>query len=876
MREWWSKLWRSADLDKELSDEVQAHIDLMKDANLEQGMTAKEAEAAARRHFGNATLTRENAREAWQFPTLESFLQDVRTGLRGMRKSPSFAIVVILTLALGIGANTAIFSVVYSVLLRSLPYPAGERLVVLGESSAKASGISVTWVNYQHWRAESRKFEEMAGYKGPGDFTLTGHGEAVLVHTALVTSQFFGLTGTRPALGRLFSESDDRPSAAPVVVLGYEFWAQRLSADPKVVGSLLNLNGEAYQVIGVIGPGLKFFGRADLYMPLPPTLGASAFDRAAHGSMRLLARLKPGVSLREAEADLDAIMRRLAAEDPGPESDHRSAGKYLAENITGGVSKTLWMLLAAVGLLLLMACANVASLLLVRSSARTREMAVRSSIGAGRLRIARQLLTENLMLAGVGGAVGVLLARVCLVGLLRWAPASLPRLSEVKLDWPVLVFAAAATLLTGLLAGLAPVLTAGRLDVVHALKEGADVSGSGRGGHAVRGGLVILEVAITLVLAFASSLLLRSLVAAQNGDPGFDPSHILALELMLPSSSYKTTAPIAQFHAQLTRELRALPGVESVGVTDCPPTAGDCGDWWYSVAGKPAPARSDVPLTLLSWADAAYFNTVRQRILAGRGFEATDREGAPLVAVVNEELARAWWPAPSMAVGNEIKLGGPYMEGPLLRIVGVVRNVAQMGLDEAPLPEIYFSFSQRTSRGMVVMIRTAQDPASLAPAVRRLVSGLDRNLPIESLKPFEEWMGTSLARRRFSTVLLAAFALLSMLLAAVGIYGVLDYWVRVRRKEIAVRLALGAPKTAIARWVAAHALRMASAGVLLGGGGAWIASRWLNSLVFGVSPADPAAMATAAVAVLAIAGLAGLLPLWRATRVDLVSHLKDG
>ena len=566
---------------------------------------------------------------------------------------------------------------------------------------------------------------------------------------------------------------------------------------------------------------------------------------------------------------------RLDTADPGSETGHRSAGEYLAESITGDVNRTLWILLAAVGLLLLVACANVASLLLVRSSARTREIAIRSSIGAGRLRLARQLLTENLVLAGIGGGLGLVLARLCLAGVLEWGPTNIPRLSEIRLDLPVLAFAAAATLLSALLAGLAPVLTASRLDVANALKEGSAFAGGARSGHALRGALVIAEIAITLVLAFASTLLLRSLIAAQSADPGFDPSHILALEFQLPSSTYKSTAAISQFHAQLMDELRAQPGVASAGTVECPPSAGDCGDFWYSVVGKPPPARSDVPLTLMTWADTGYFSTIRQRVLAGRGFADTDREGSPGVVVINEELARAWWPSSAQAVGHQVKLGGPYMAGPTLQIVGVVRNVSQMGMDEQPLPEIYFPFSQRASRGLVVMIRTGPEPQSLAAGVRKVMGRLDRNVPIQSLEPLEQSMAATLARRRFSTALLTAFALLAMVLAAIGIYGVLNYWVSVRQKEIAVRFALGAPKSAIVRWTAAHAFRLVAAGIAVGGAGAWIASRWLRSMVYAVSPTDPAMIATAVAAVLAIATLAALLPLWRATQVDTVSNLKD-
>jgi putative ABC transport system permease protein len=875
MREWWSKLWRSAasrrGLADELSEEMQAHLDLLKDENLARGMTAREAEEAARRQFGNPTLTRERAGEAWLFPSLDSVLQDLRAGLRGIRKSPSFAAVVILTLALGIGATTTIFSVVYAVLLRPLPYPAGERLVLLGESSGQASDISVTWINYQHWRKENHSFEEMAGYRTV-DMSLTGRGDARLTHAGAVTSQFFRLTGFRPVLGRLFAQTDDVPGSSAVAVLAYSFWAKTLGADPQIVGQTLALNGKPYQVVGVLSPGMEFFSRpVDYYVPLGPA-EAQTTNRSRHGSTRLLALLKPGKSLAAARRDLDAIMQRLALSDPGPENDHRSYAGYLAESRTGDVRQTLWILTAAVGLLLVIACANVASLLLVRGAARSREMAIRGAIGAGRMRLARQLLTENFVLAALGAGLGLLPARFCLRALVAWGPRDIPRLSEVALDLPVLAFAAGLTLAAAFFAGLAPVLTIGRLDLSTALKDGAPASG--RRGSSLRGALVIAEVALTLVLAFASGLLLRSLIAAQTADPGFDPDHVLALELQLPSAGYKNEG-IQQFYGVLMQNLRAQPGVEEVGAVGCPPSAGDCGDWWYSIVGRPAPARSDVPMTLTNTADEHYFDAMKMPLVAGRAFTAADRSAGPGIAVVNEELARAWWPTPGLAVGRQIKLGGPYMDGPILQIVGVVRNVSQVGLDTAPLAEVYLPFSQRASEGMVVMIRTRQDPALLMPAVRKQVSALDRNLPVQSLRPFEEWMAAPLARRRFSTALLSGFAALAMILAAVGIYGVLNHWVGVRQKEIAVRMALGAPRSAIVGWAAAHALRLAGAGVLLGGAGAWAASRYLSSLVFAVSPSDPAMMLAAAGVVLLIAAIAATLPLWRATRVDAVTNLKD-
>ena len=876
MREWWSKVRRMLNrrrgLDDELGAEMQAHLDFLIEENLSRGVPIEEARAAARRHFGNEMTTRERAREAWQFPGLETVLQDVRYALRGIRQAPSFWLVLLLTLALGIGANTAIFSVVYAVLLRPLPYPAGERLVWLGESTPKAPGISVTWINFQHWRSENRTFEDLAGFTG-ADFTMTGRGEAVLTHAAMVTSHFFRLTGWQPMLGRLLTDVDDRPGAAPVVLLTHEFWTRMLGADPAVLGKALVLNGKAYEVVGVLHPGLwSFLGRRDYYLPLGLSAGTSV-HRNDHSSMRVLGLLKRDVTLDQARADLSGILQRLALSDPGPEDDHRAFAEFLTENTTGEIRQTLWILMGAVALVLLLACANAAGLLLVRSTARGREIAIRTAIGAGRSRLARQMLTENLVIAGLGGGSGLLLAAFCLRTLVLAGPSDIPRLSEARLDVPVLLFAAGVTVIAALLAGLAPIATAGKVDLTLALKEGS--AGSGTRRQSFRNALVIAEIAITLVLAFASGLLLQSLIAAETSYPGFDPNHLLALELQLPSSRYQSDSGAREFYERLIGELRSEPGVQAAGAVNCPPSAGDCGDWWYSILDQPAPARTDVPVSLFNTADSAYFQTMHMRLLAGRVFLDTDRAARTRVAVINEVIARKWWRSPQLALGHPIKVGGPYMEGPAYEIVGVVGNVSQMGLDTAPMPEIYFAFSQHPLQAMVVMIRASGDPTGLMAAVRRHVASIDPNVPIQSLKPFEQWLSAPLARRRFSTWLLAVFAGLAMILAAVGIYGVLNYWVSARQKEIAIRLALGARHWAILRWVGSHAMRLTVMGITLGTFGAWAASRWLASLVFGVPADSPKMMSAAACLVIAAAALSASIPLWRATRVDAVRNLHD-
>jgi putative ABC transport system permease protein len=872
LREWASKLRLLATgrggLADDLGAEIEAHVDFEIQENIARGMSPDEARRAARRHVGNLTGIQERARDAWTFRALETFAQDLRYGLRGMRRSPGFALVVVLTLALGIGANTAIFSVVNAVLLRPLPYPAAERLLWLGESDPKAEGISVTWVNYQHWRNENHSFEDMAGIRS-AHLTLTGRGDPLLTRAGLATYGFFGLTGAHAVLGRVFGAADDQAGAAPTVVLDYRFWSGRLGGDPAIVGTTLALDGKAYQVIGVLSPGLNFFQPSvDYYLPLHGFEGETV-DRARHGSMRLLARLKPGVTLHAAVADLDQIMLRLAESDPGPESQHRAHGEFLTEYTTGDIRPTLLILLAAAGLVLIIACANVASLVLARATARAREIAIRAAIGAGRTRLLRQLLTENLLLAIVGGAAGGLLAQWGSRALIAAGPRGIPRLSETTFDWRVLLFAAAITILTGLATGIAPVFSAGMADLVQALKDSSR-SSAGRGGQTARSALVVAEIALTLVLAFAAGSLLRNLIAAQTAGPGFVPEHVLALELVLPSASYKSPPAIGDFYGRLERKLNGLPGVAAVGAVNCPPSAGDCGDWFYSILDRPSPPPAEVPIALFNTADRDYFGAMRIPLRQGRAFNDGDRAGAPLVAVVNETFARKWWPN-TPAVGHRIKWGGPYREGPAYEIVGIAGDVSQMGLGTEPYPEVYLPFSQQPSQAMVVMIRAGGDASLLAPAVRRIVTAVDRNLPIESLRPFERTLAASLAQRRFSTLLLALFAALAMVLAAVGIYGLLNYWIRVREDEIAIRMALGAPRPAILRWAGGQALRLSVAGAAIGMPAGWAAARGIG-LVLGAS-AGFATLSAAALAVIAISMVAAGIPVWRATQVDAVEKL---
>ena len=877
MSQWWSKieraLGRRRNLASELEQEIDAHIQFLIDENQERGMSLEEARAAARCEFGNMTTVQERSYQSWQFPRFESLLQDIRYAMRGILRAPAFSLVVILTLAVGIGANTAIFSAVYAVLLKPLPFPSGERLVWLGESSAKASGISVTWINFENWRMENHSFESMAGFE-KADLTLTGRGQAALTHAGVVTNEFFRLTGSRPIMGRLFAAGDDEPQSAATVVVTKAFWAKSLSADPHIVGKTMTLNGSAHIVIGVLGRDPDFFLQPiDYYLPLRPT-AAQASKRDAHGGMRVLGLLKPGVTLSQARSDLDTIMQRLAQTDPGPESDHRSFAEFLTEQRTGDLRHVFVVLMASVCLVLVLACANIGGLFLMRMTTRAREMAIRTAIGAGQRRLARQLLTETVLITLVGGAFGIVLAGFGLRTIEVLGPRDIPRLAEANLNLPVLIFAAALTLAAALVCSFVPLVSSEKVNLTILLKESSSGAGTSRIGHMLRGALVIAEIAAAVILLFASGILLRSLWAAENLNPGFEPRHLLALELQLPPLPYKSEGAILDFYGRLEATLRAQPGVESVGAVNCPPAAGDCRDWWYSVVEKPAPGPQDMPVTLINMADTAYFQTVRIPLLAGRALSDEDTASASLVAVINEEIARAWWPDPRAALGQHIKVGGPYMEGPVVEIVGVAANVPQIGLDSPPLPEIYLSAAQRVDAAMVVMIRTKGNPESMIATVRQALASVDDNVPIQSLKTADMWLGATLAQRRFATLLLLLFAGIAVILAGIGCYGVFNYWVSCRRQEIAIRMAMGAGTTAILRCTGRQVARLGVIGLVVGLTGSWGASRWLNSLVFGVSTHDPVVFTSAALAAFLIVLLSAAVPLWRATQIDPIETLR--
>lgn len=876
--DWWTKLRALPRRRRALSDldeELDTQFDMAVDELIDRGMSPDEARTAARRRLGHRETTRARTHDAWRFLALDAFLQDLRYAARNLRHAPGFAAIVILTLALGIGATTAIFSVVYTVLLQPLPYPHGERLVWIGESTGRADGISVTWGNYQQWREHARGFDGLAGFDS-AQATWTGRGEARLLRLGTVTHDLFTVLGVQPLMGRLLRAEDDVRGAPPTIVLSHQFWSMELGSDPRVLDTALTLDGRLYRVVGVLPAGWSFIDRpADGFI----ALGARQTERTVvrrdqHGSMRLVGRLAPGATLETARADLDALMTRLGETDPGPESDHRSGLRPLAGNDARGSRTLLWTLMAAVGVMLLIACVNVTNLVLARSATRTRELAIRAAIGAGRFRIGRQLLTEQLFLATLGGLAGLALAHWGLALLVHAAPTNIPRLASVQIDRHVLAFTALLTIITAVIVGLAPLMTAGRLDLLPALNEGGRSAG-GRSRHTqwVARTLVIAEIAMTLVLALGCALLVRSLIAAERRDPGFAADGLLAVDVVLPAGTYAAPEAIRGYFERMTADLGALPGVTGTTAVTCQPSTGGCMDWFYSLPDRPAPARGDVPLAFVNIADTHYFETLRIPLRAGRAFSETDRPGGPPVAIVNDAFARRWYPS-SSPIGQRIKMGGPYIEGATLEIVGVAGDVSQIGLDSEAEPEIYMPAAQSSARRMTVMVRTSQGARETAAMVRHAVAAIDPNVPIQRIGMFDVALRSTLDSRRFGTALLTLFAGVALLLAFVGIYGLLSAWVAMREGEIAIRMALGANRTTIARWTGAEAVRLCLTGIIVGGGAGWLAARSLEGLLFGVSASSPSSFAWAIAAIVGMIAAAAVRPLWRATHVEAIASLQ--
>ena len=802
-----------------------------------------------------------------------SIVQDLRYSLRRLRNSPGFATTAVLTLALGMGAATAMYSVIQAVLLNSLPFPHPEKLLVFRESE-KGQGMSVAWPNFEDLRAQQHSFAGLAAYQGKSVQYFDGE-HTTLPAAMQCTSEFFPLLGAKAEIGRVFTGSEDKPGAPAVMVLAHKFWQNQLHADPNIVGKAINLSGKLYSVLGVMPAEFHFWlGQSeDIYLPLGPEAVDPDFNkRTAHGSMSILARPKPNISEAAARTELEGIAARLAAEYPATNGGHSVIMSRLVDNYFTKIRPILWMLMGAVAIVLLVGCANVSNLLLTRGADREREYAIRAALGASGYRIFQQSIGESLWLALGAGVAGIAIAYVSLPFLLRLGPQNIPRLGQTGIHWPVLAFAIAVVLVVSLICGALPGW--GTLSVApeQALRSHSTSSYAGRGRQRVRSSLLVAGVAITVVLSAGTGLLLQSLRRTLAVDPGFQPEHRLALQVVLIGDKYQSAAVRQSFFLAAEDKLRTLPGVADVGIVCTPPLAGECGDYFYSIPGQTDPDAASLPDANFNLADENYFRVAGIRLLSGRAFLATDNLSSPHVAIINETFARKWWPQGN-AVGHTVLFGGRGEARDLLQIVGVARDVKQWGLDAEVDPEIFFPLKQRHPNWIVLMVRTAGAPESIAKSAEAAIQSIDKEVPIH-MHPMNYYLAHTLRQRQFLTLLFSIFAGLAIFLAALGIFGVAAYAVASRRAEIAVRIALGAPPSSVKRWISAQMVRRVAIGCAIGVGGSLLSARLLRDLLYDVSPADPLVLSGTCALLIAVALLATWIPARRAASVDPMQALR--
>ena len=796
---------------------------------------------------------------------MNTLLQDVRFGARVLWKRPGFTLVALAVLALGIGANTAIFSVVNAVLLRPLPYPGAERVVAF-DAVNPPKGItdsSISAPDFADLKAQTRSFEALAIYAA-GNANLTGGDEPERVAVGYADADFFRVLGVGAARGRVLLPEDDRAGAAPVAVISHGLWVRRCGADPSAVGRRVELSARSLEVVGVMPPGFDFPERTEVWAPLQLDVSKEPRDNRAYS---VVGRLAPGVTLEAARAEADTVSARLAQAYPVTNAGWGVQLETLKDELVGRLKTTLFLLLAGVGLVLLIACANVANLLLARAAGRRREVALRLALGASRWRIARQMLTESVLLALAGGALGAGLSVWLTDLLVALAPADTPRLAEASADVRVLLFAAGASLLTGVVFGLAPALQASRADLGDALKEGSRGGGGGRG--RVRSALVVAEVALSLLLLAGAGLLVKSFARLQSVDPGFDPSGVLTMRVSLPSARYKEPARKAEFYAALTERLKSLPGVEAAGATLSLPLGGSNLSVWRGFVREGRPATPETAENAsFSVVTPDYFRAMRIPVRAGRGFTERDDASATKVVVVNETLARKVFPGED-PLGKHITI---WRDEKFPReIVGVVGEAKPQGLDADPAFQMYVPHAQDATWGglsLAVRARGGTDPAALAQAVRSEVRALDRQLPPYDVKTMEQVVAGSTAYRRVTAFLMAGFAAAALLLAGVGLYGVVSYAVTERTREIGLRMALGAQRGHVVRLVVRRGMLLTLAGLCAGLVAAAALTRLMAGLLYGVSATDPAVYAVVSLLLAAVALVACLVPARRATKVD--------
>jgi putative ABC transport system permease protein len=867
-------LFTSSRSDREFARELESHLQLQIDDLVESGLTPVEARRRALGTLGGVERTKEEYRDRRGVPVLENLIRDLRYAARGLAKAPGFTLAAIVVLGLGVGANTAIFSVVNAVVLRPLPFPDADRMMSLWHTPPpqQFKGTRIFWLspaNFIDWKQQSHVFERAAVYQ-LGRRTITGQGEPYASLTARISADFLPILGMSPILGHGFVPEDDNDGGPSVVLLGESTWRTRFGADPSVIGRSLTIDGVPATVTGVVPNAPAFMTTIQMWVPLAWTAAERAI-RNDHG-YRAIAKLKPGVDVAAAQADLTTISKQLEQQYPADNKDWGALVLPLQDDLVGSTRTSLLVLLGAVGLVLLIACANLANLLLVRTLGRAKEIAVRSALGASRMRVLQELLAEGLLLGTGGGVAGGLAAVYGVRMLVATFGSSIPRSGEIRLDARVLAFTAAVAVLTGLASAVFPAWRLTRRDANDALKQGQGRGNSSAGDGRVRRYLVVSEVALAIMLLVGAGLLIRSLAGLRAVDAGFDPRNLLTASVGIPSSKYKTSESRVQFFDRVLANIRALPGVESAATIDTVPVRGGSSQY-VAIEGAPPVPESELPVVAVRLPSPGYFQTARVALKAGRDFTEADGLGRPLVVIVSELAAKRFWPNES-PIGKHVTLS--MMSNEPREVVGVVGEVVMSTLDErAPQTTVYVPSRQTGFGGTSLMIRTSGAPESVTRSVIGAVQAIDPEQPVLNIATMESIVEQSLGQRRFAMLLLGGFAALALLLAAIGIYSVLAYTVRQRVREIGIRMALGAPRNGVLRLVTIEGLKPTLLGVAIGLVLAALLARVLSTMVYGIGVHDAVTYAAVGSIVIGVGLVASLLPVYRATRIDPIVTLRS-
>jgi predicted permease len=876
LRSWLRRSLGRPELESEMETEIRFHVDAYIEDLIAQGVPQAEAARQARIEFGAIENTKEECREATGVTLLENFLQDLRYGARSMVRSPGFTAVAVIALALGIGANAAIFSVVNAVLLRPLAYRDSDRLVTILHGGDDPVAVA----NYIDWRNQSQSFEAMAA----ADYwsaNLTGLDHPDRLLGLKVTQNLLPMLGVQPFLGRLFVKGEDEVGAEHEVILSYNLWQRRFSGDPNILGKAMVLNGNSYVIVGVMPQGFRFapFWATHAELWVPNAFGDRIHNRGGN-SLRVFARLKGGVSLAQSRAEIASITARLQQQFPG--TNGNVVVMPLKEKVVGKIETPLLVLLGAVGFVLLIACANVAHMLLSRAAARQKEIAVRTALGARRFRVIRQLLTENLLLAVIGGGLGLLLAVWGIRTLVALSPGDIPRLDSVAIDTRVMLFLFGATLLTSVAFGLAPAMQASAVNLSDTLKEGGRGSSDGIRRNRLRSFLVATEFALALVLLIGAGLMIRSFYALRAVDPGFNPHDVVSMVVSVAGSNEARPGRRETFYREVLEKVRALPGIEAAGGINHLPLIGDMWGWPFVIEGRPTPRPGEFPTAVYRIAAPGYFDAMRLPLLQGRDIAASDDSKAPGVVVINEKAARAYWPNEN-PIGRHISFTSDSKPPVWLTIIGVTKDAVEGDWQREPYPEAYLAAFQNTEylespgtqfQYLTLVARARTDPGALASTIKDTVWSIDRNLPVSEVVTMDEVVDQANAEPRFEMLLLAVFAVVALVMAAVGIYGVMSYSISRRTHEIGIRVSLGATRGEILLLVLRQGMVLALTGAAVGIMGALLLGRLMAKLLYGVPATDPLTFAGVATLLLAVAVIASYLPARRAMRVDPIVALR--